>query len=165
MTLFRFNLYGLTTNKFSTDIVQKLSKRNRFSIGHCAKFVRHLQCLTVSLHPATIEGCRRLPLGRNATNTTKHVTVKFVNRKHSEAMLQCKKDINKKSKVFVSHSLCPYYQFLGGKCKELQGKGQVNQIFCLGAIVTIRITGNNPAIKILLEKDLMVCQECPPESV
>ena len=36
-----------------------------------------------------IEGCHRLPLGRNATNTNKRVIVKFVNRrKHSEAMLQ-----------------------------------------------------------------------------
>ena len=51
-------------------------------------------------------GCHRLPLGRNTTNTTKRVIVKFVNRKHSEAMLQRKKDINKKNKVFVTHSLC-----------------------------------------------------------
>ena len=37
------------------------------------------------------EGCHRLPIGRNTTNTTKRVIVKFVNRKHSEAMLQQKK--------------------------------------------------------------------------
>ena len=35
-----------------------------------------------------IEGCHRLPLDRNATNT---VTVKFVNRKNSKAILQEKK--------------------------------------------------------------------------
>ena len=35
-----------------------------------------------------IEGCHRLPLGRNTTNTTKRSIVKIVNRKHSEAMLQ-----------------------------------------------------------------------------
>ena len=50
-----------------------------------------------------IEGCCRLPLGRNTTNTKKRVIVKFVNRKHSEAMLQLKKDINTKNKVFVTH--------------------------------------------------------------
>ena len=33
-------------------------------------------------------GCHRLPIGRNTTNTVKRVIVKFVNRKHSEAMLQ-----------------------------------------------------------------------------
>ena len=34
-----------------------------------------------------IEGCHRLPPGRNTTNTTKRVFVKIVNRKHSEAIL------------------------------------------------------------------------------
>ena len=58
--------------------------------------------------PLDIEGCHRLPLGRHATNFTKRAILKFVNRKHSEAMLLRKKGINKKSKVFVSHSLCPY---------------------------------------------------------
>ena len=83
----------------------------------------------IEVNPLDIEGCHRLPLGRNATNTTKRVIVKFVNRKHSEAMLQRKKDINQKSKVFVSHSLCPCYRFLWGKCKDLQRKGRINQVF------------------------------------
>ena len=61
-----------------------------------------------------IESCHRLPLGRNSTDTTKQVIVKFVNRRHSEAMLQRKKDINSKNKVLVTHSLCPYYHFLWG---------------------------------------------------
>ena len=119
----------------------------------------------IEVNPLDIEGCHRLPLGRNATNTTKQVIVKFVNRKHSKAMLQHKKDINQKSKVFVSHLLCPYYGFLWGKCKELQRKGRINQVFCLGAVVTGRITENSPVIKILHEKDLLVCQEYSPESV
>ena len=59
-----------------------------------------------------IQGFHRVPLGRNPTNTTKRVMMKFVNRKHSEAMLQRKKGINKKSKAFVNRSLCPYYLFL-----------------------------------------------------
>ena len=41
----------------------------------------------IDVNPLDIEGCHRLPLGRNATNTTKRVIVKFVNRKYSEAML------------------------------------------------------------------------------
>ena len=48
-----------------------------------------------------IQGCHRLPLGINTTNTAKHVTRKFVNRKHSEAMVQQKKYINITSKVLV----------------------------------------------------------------
>ena len=101
------------------------------------------------VNPLDITGCHRLPLGRNATTTTKRVIVKFVNRKYSESTLQRKKGINKKSKMFVSHSLCPYYRFLLGKCKELQRKGRVNQAFFLGAIAMVRITENSPTIKIL----------------
>ena len=71
----------------------------------------------IDVNSLDIEVCHRLPFGKNATNTNKRVIVKFVNRKHSEAMLQRKKDIIKKSKVFVSHLLCPYYRFLSGKCK------------------------------------------------
>ena len=88
----------------------------------------------IEVNSSDIEGCHRLPLGRNATNTNKRVIMKFVNRKHSEAMLQHKKDIINKSKVFVSHLLCPYYRFLSGKCKELQRKGWANHVFCLGAV-------------------------------
>ena len=57
----------------------------------------------IQVNSLDIEGFHRLPLGRNATNTNKRVNVKFVSRKHSEAMLQHKKFIIKKSKVFVSH--------------------------------------------------------------
>ena len=70
-----------------------------------------------------------------------------------------KKGINKKSKVFACHSLCPYYQCLWGKCKESQINGWVNQVLCSEATVTVRITDNSPAIKILDEKDLIVYQE------
>ena len=49
----------------------------------------------INISPMDIEGCHRLPLGRNSTNTAERVIVKFVNRKHSEAMLQRKKKILK----------------------------------------------------------------------
>ena len=51
VTLFRFNHYGLTTNKFSTNIVRTLSKRNCFSVKRCAKFVGHIRCPTIISHP------------------------------------------------------------------------------------------------------------------
>ena len=99
------------------------------------------------------EGCHRLPLGRNTTNTMKQVIVKFVNQKHSEAMLQWKKDINSKNKVLL------------GKCKDLQWKGRISQVFCPGAVVAIIVTENSLTIKILHERDLMVYHECPTDSV
>ena len=85
----------------------------------------------IDVNTLDIEVCHRLPLGRNATNTTKRVIVTFFKRKHWEAMLQRKKDISQKSKVFVSHSLRPYYRLLRRKSKELQRKRRVDQAFCL----------------------------------
>ena len=57
-----------------------------------------------------------------------------------------KKDINKKSKVFACHLLCPYYQRLWGKCKESQINAWVIPVFCFEGTVTVRITENIPAI-------------------
>ena len=37
-----------------------------------------------------IKGCDRLPLSRNSRGQDKRVIVKFVNRKHSEALLETK---------------------------------------------------------------------------
>ena len=67
-----------------------------------------------------IEGCHRLPLSRNNAGGTKRVIVKFVNKKHSEDVLRLRKIIISRSKVFISNSLCPYYRYLLGKCKDLQ---------------------------------------------
>ena len=52
-----------------------------------------------------------------------------------------------------------------GKCKDLQRKGRISQVFCLGAIETIRVTENSPAIKILHEKHMMVYEQCLPDPV
>ena len=68
----------------------------------------------VEIDSKDIEGCHRLPLSRNSRGQDKRVNVKFVNRKHLEALLRYKKQISSKSlnhlnvpnKVFVSVSLC-----------------------------------------------------------
>ena len=101
-----------------------------------------------------------MPQGRNSTTDNKRVIVKFVNRKHSELMLRSKKSISSESKVYISHSLCLYYRYIWGKCKDLQKKGKVSQVFCLGVVVTIRVTKNGPPMKILHERDLIAIQEC-----
>ena len=81
----------------------------------------------IHVNSLDIEVCHRLPLGRNATNTNKRVIVKFVNRKHSEAMIQRKKDIIKKSKVFVSLRYVPTISLYGGSAKNYREKaGLIN---------------------------------------
>ena len=96
----------------------------------------------IIVNPTDIEGCHRLPLECNSTTDNKRVIVKSENRKHSELMLRSKKSISWKSKIYINHLLCPYYRYIWGKCKDLQRKGKVNQVFCLGAVVTIRVTEN-----------------------
>ena len=104
-----------------------------------------------------IEGCHQLPLSRNNSGDTKRVIVKLVNRKHSEDMLQLRKIISFRSKVFISNLLwCHYY--LWGKCKELQQRGIFNQVFCLGAVVTIKVSKNGLPVKIYHKNDLKIYQ-------
>ena len=97
--------YNRCNNDEISDISNELSDQN-------LEETVILKDFGIEVNLLDIQGCHRVPFGRNATNTTKRVMVKLVNRKHSEAMLQRKKDINKKSKVFFNRSLCPYYRFL-----------------------------------------------------
>ena len=84
----------------------------------------------LSLRPVITEGCHHLPLGRNSTNENKQVIKKFVNMLQPELMLNLKKNISSKSKVYINNLLCPkYYHFPWEKCKDLQRKGNVNQVF------------------------------------
>ena len=106
-----------------------------------------------------IEGSHYLPLGRKSASENKWVIVKFANRKHSELMLRLKKNISSKSKVYINNSLCPYYRFLRGKYKKLQRKSKVDQVFCLEAVVTIRVTENGLLMKFFHEQDLIALQE------
>ena len=105
-----------------------------------------------------IEGCHRLPLSRNNTGGTKRVIVKSVSRKYSEGVLRLKKITSSCSEVFISNSLCSYYRYLWGKCKYLKQRGIFNQVFCLGAVVTIKFSEDGPLVKIYHENDLKIYQ-------
>ena len=99
-----------------------------------------------------------MPLSRNSAGGTKGVIVKFVNRKHSEDVLRLKKIISSRSKAFISNSLCPYYRYLWGKCKNLQRRGIFNQVFFLAAVATIKVSKNGPLVKIYHENGLKIYQ-------
>ena len=43
--------------------------------------------INIDVSETDIEACHRLPIRRNATNASKRVIVKFVNRKHAESIL------------------------------------------------------------------------------
>ena len=70
----------------------------------------------LEIEPKDVERYHRLPASRYSRDFNKRVIVKFINRKHPEALLRNKKPISSKDfrylnvhgKVFVSVSLCPY---------------------------------------------------------
>ena len=113
----------------------------------------------VEIDPKDIEVCHRLPFSRNSRGQDKKVIAKFVNRKHSEVLLRDKKQIssnhlNVHNKVFVLISLCPYYRYIWGKCKDLQRQDQVNHVFCLGGVVCIKLSENGSPIKLYHMNDI-----------
>ena len=138
----------------------RYNRRNNVEISGISKEAsdENLEEKGIDLNSYGIEACHRLPSERVNTSNSKRVIVKFVNRKHSKAMLRLKKSINSRSNVYITNSLCPYYRFLWGKCKGLQRKGLINQVFCLGAVVTIKVRENAPPIKTFHESDLLVYQ-------
>ena len=84
--------------------------------------------VNINVNEVGIEAYHRLPVRRNATNVNKRVIVKFVNRKHAESILSKKftlsstyfSRLNINNKIYVNLSLCPYYRYLWGLCKDLQ---------------------------------------------
>ena len=116
---FKSEQYNRCNNSEISGISNEVSDQNlkEIVIGICKDY-------KIEVNSLDIEGCHGLPLGRNAISTNKSVNVKFVNRKHSEAILQRKKDIIKKSKMFASHWLCPYYRFFMGTVQRTTEKRQ-----------------------------------------
>ena len=114
----------------------------------------------LEIEPKDIEGCHCLPVSRYRRDSTKRVIVKFVNRKHPEALLWNKKYIeafshlNVHGKVFICF-LCLYYWYIWGKCKDLQRRGKIYQVFCLGSTIAIKVTTHSSAMKIFRECDIL----------
>ena len=115
---FKSEQYNRCNNSEISGISNEVSDQNlkEIVIGICKDY-------KIEVNSLDIEGCHGLPLGRNAISTNKSVNVKFVNRKHSEAILHRKKDIIKKNKMFASHWLCPYCQFFMGTVQRTTEKG------------------------------------------
>ena len=113
--------------------VEQYSRRNNVEITGIlheildnnleGKVINICKDVGISIGHMDIESFHQLLLSRNKSGGAKCVIVKFVNAKHSEDMLQLKKIITSRSKVFISNLLCPYYHYLWGKCKELQQRG------------------------------------------
>ena len=112
------------------------------------------------------QACHRLPVRRNATNASKRVIVKFVNRKHAESILTKKftlsstdfSRLNINNKVYVKPSLCPYYRYIWGRCKDLQRRKMIHHVFCLGSVVAIKLTDQSLPLKTYHDSDIPYSQ-------
>ena len=62
--------------------------------------------------------------------------------------------LNVHVKVFVSVSYCPYYRYIWGECKDLQRRGKIYQVFCLGGTRAVKVTENRSVRKIIHECDI-----------
>ena len=113
-----------------------------------------------------IEACHRLLVRRNATNASKRVIVKFANRKHAESIVSKKfilsstdfSRLNINNKVYANPSLCPYYRYLWGRCKDLQRRKMIHHVFCLGSAVAIKLTDQSLPLKIYHDSDIPYSQ-------
>ena len=114
-----------------------------------------------------VEACYTLPVRSNATNASKRVIVKFVNRKHAESILSKKFTLssmdfswlNINNKVNNANpSLCPYYLYLWGQCKDLQRRKMIHHVFCLGSVVAINLIDQSLPLKIYQNSDIPYSQ-------
>ena len=62
------------------------------------------------------------------------------------------------NKVYVSPSLCPYYRYLWGRCKDLQRRKIIHYIFCLESVVAIKLTEQTLPLKMYHESDIPYSQ-------
>ena len=132
-----FELSGIP-NDISEDNLKKVV----FDICHSSD---------LEIEPKDIEGCHCLLVSRYSKDSNTRVIVKFVNKKHPEAMLRNKKSISNKNffhwmfivrSLFVS--LCPYYWHIWGKCKDLQRRGSLFiYLFSIYLLLTTFISSYN----------------------
>ena len=156
----------------------EISKDRQYNLRKCVEFssipattidnnledtiIEACKYINIDVSETDIEACHRLPIRRNATNASKRVIVKFVNRKHSESFLSktftlSSTDffrLNINNKVYVNPCLCPYYRYLWGWCKDLQYRKMIHHVFCLESVVAIKLTHQPLSLKIYHDSDI-----------
>ena len=99
-----------------------------------------------------IEACHRI------TKKNDRVIVKFSGRKDCQRVLSIKKNLQKlkmedigltgDNKVFINHSLCPYYRVLWSKSKVLLNMGNINRLMVSNRAVKVKIIETSALISI-----------------
>ena len=99
-----------------------------------------------------IEACHRF------TKRNDRVIVTFSRRKDCQQVLSVKKNLQKlkmedigltgDNKVFINHSLCPYYRVLWSKSKVLLNMGKINRLMVSNGTVKVKISEISAPISI-----------------
>ena len=70
----------------------------------------------------------------------------------------CSSAFNINNKVYINPSLCPYYRYIWGQCKDLQRRKMTHHVFCLGSAVAIKLTDQSLPLKIYHDSDIPYSQ-------
>ena len=91
-----------------------------------------------------------IEVSHRITKNNDRVIVKFSGRKDCQRLLSIKKNLQKlkmeitgvtgDNKVFIDHSLCPYYRVLWPKSKVLLNMGKINRLMVSNGTVKVKIS-------------------------
>ena len=116
------------------------------------KVIQVFEKVGCNIDSSNIEACHRI------TKKNDRVIVKFSRRKDCQRMLSVKKNLQKlkmedtgftgDNKVFINHSLCPYYRVLWSKSKVLLNMGKINRLMVSSGTVKVNISETSAPISI-----------------
>ena len=108
------------------------------------KVVQVFEKVGCNIDSSNIEVCHRI------TKRNGRVIVKFSGRKDCQRLLSVKMNLQKlkmedigltgDNKVFVNHSLCPYYRVLWSKSKVLLNMGKINRLIVSSGTAKVKIS-------------------------
>ena len=108
------------------------------------KVVQVFEKVGCNIDSSNIEVCHRI------TKRNGRVIVRFSRRKDCQRLLSVKMNLQKlkmedigltgDNKVFVNHSLCPYYRVLWSKSKVLLNMGKINRLIVSSGTAKVKIS-------------------------
>ena len=108
------------------------------------KIIKVFEKVSCNIDSSNIEVCHRI------TQRNDRVNVRFSRRKDCQRKLSVKKILQKlkmegiglagDNKVFINHSLCPYYRVLWSKTKVLFSMGKINRLMVSNRTVKAKIS-------------------------
>ena len=125
------------------------------------KIIQVFEKVGCNIGSNNIEACHRI------TKNNDRGIVKFSRRKDCQLVLSVKNNLQKlkmedigltgDNKVFINHSLCPYYRVLWSKSKLLLNMGKIIRLMVSNGIVKVNISEISALISITHVDDFTKC--------